>query len=362
MSQQTVFGDDDPSNPIHYTRDPHKLVAYLVPFPKPQLKGIDPSRIPDRFLIYTPPPPPLQKPVGTDKEGKLHKVQRKWEEEVRTAKTSDAKTASWKGVKSKATRGISTAMQYTTSSNLDFLGRLSTGNKSDTSISDGGHSSGEEDPAHPGTTHKTVGVTEMVLIYPPTMSESQEQLRAEFVNTMLRTKTKAQKDAVISTGLIPVAFAIDVLATLVWPFGGLAEIDTVWAYANIRGVKTARSVTKRLSSSSDSGNHEQDKLKLTFTPSQRLELLRTYLAHDCLKTDARVFAHATSGGQLAPTETQVLEALGWSPHGESKNWEDEQWETREVKDDLKTVMHKGAREWSKWCKAYEKDPEKAMKK
>lgn len=34
----------------------------------------------------------------------------------------------------------------------------------------------------------------------------------------------------------------------------------------------------------------------------------------------------------------------------------------QVKDDLKSVMTKGAREWNKWCKAYEKEPEKAMKK
>lgn len=37
---------------------------------------------------------------------------------------------------------------------------------------------------------------------------------------MMRTKTKAQKDSMIATGLLPVAGAIDVLATIVWPFGG----------------------------------------------------------------------------------------------------------------------------------------------
>lgn len=35
--EATDFGRDDPSDPIHYTRDPHKLIAYLVPFPTPKL-------------------------------------------------------------------------------------------------------------------------------------------------------------------------------------------------------------------------------------------------------------------------------------------------------------------------------------
>jgi hypothetical protein len=349
------FGIDDLANPIHFTRDPHKLIAYLVPFPKPELKDVDPNTVPTRFMIYTPPPPPLGKPTEGDKENKLHKIQRKWQEEVRSAKASTAKTASWQGVKSKATRGISKAMTYTTTSNLDFLGRVS-GHKSDTEDDHSRDNYQEGD-----TTRKTVGVEEMVLIYPPTMGMDEHQMREEFVNTMLRTKSKAQRDAIISTGLMPVAFGIDILATFIWPFGGLGEIDTVWAYNNIRGAKTARSVTKRLSSSSTTGDHEQDTLHLNFSPSQRIEVLRRYLAAECHKADARLFP----GYLTSPTESTVLEAIGWSPRqtgGESRNWEDEQWEVSEVKEDLRLVMHKGAKEWKKWCTAYEKDPEKAMKK
>lgn len=59
-----------------------------------------------------------------------------------------------------------------------------------------------------------------------------------------------------------------------------------------------------------------------------------------------------------------MEAIGWSPSrtGGQKNWEDEAWEVNDVKDDLKVVMHKGAKEWRKWCNRYEKDPEKSLKK
>jgi hypothetical protein len=353
--KQTFPEDDNPSNPVHYIRDPHKLIAYLVPFPRPVLPNVDPESIPKRFMIYTPPPPPLSKPAEGEKEAKLHKVQRKWQEEVRSAKTSTAKTASWKGVKSKATRGIDWAIHKTTTSNLDFLGRVSPGPPSDSEREHSG------DEGH--ETHKTVEVEEMVLIYPPAMQLTNEQMREEFVNTMLRTKTKAQRDTVIATGLLPVTYGIDILATLVWPFGGLGEIDTVWAYSSFRGAKTARSVTKRLTSSTPATpNHEdeQNKLKLTFQHSQRIEVLRRYLDAECHKVDSKLFPH----WEHSPTESDVLEAIGWAPSRdtEEKNWEDEKWEMEEVKEDLKRVFRKAASEWRKWSKLLAEKPEKAMKK
>jgi len=88
--------------------------------------------------------------------------------------------------------------------------------------------------------------------------------------------------------------------------------------------------------------------------------LEKYLAAKCHDKDQKIFASGTS-----PTETDVLEAIGWSPSGantEQRNWEDEHWETTEVKDDMKMVMTKAAREWDKWVKLYIKSPEKAAKK
>ena len=358
------FGEDDPSNPIHYTRDPHKLVAYLVPFPKPFVKGVDSASIPDRFLIYTPPPPPLTAPKEGEKEDKFHKVQRKWQEEVRAAKASDAKVASWKGVKSRATKGISYVMSKTTSSNLDFVNRIP-GAKVDP------HDKHSEDGVVEGdTTKKTVGLEEMVLVYPSSYAATPDQVKTEFINTMMRTKSKAQRDAIIATGLLPVSGAIDLMATLVWPFGGLLEIDGVWAYSSIRGAKTARSVTKRLASSTHSGDtHHQteeqemagDKLRLNFKQSPRLQVLQRYLVTRCRDYDPRLFPSS----EVAPTEGEVLAAIGWAPSvtgRPDKNWEDEQWETEEVKDDMKLTLGKAAKEWDKWCKAFAKDPEKALKK
>lgn len=204
----------DVDSPIHYTRDPHNIVAYLVPFPKPHLKGVPAEALPPRFLIYTPPPPPLKTPKEGEKEGRVHKVQRKWEEEVRSAKNSTAKTASWQGMKSKATRGINTAMGYTKTANLEFVNRLA-----------GSGDDAQADKHEGEETHRTVGLEGLVLVYPSTINSSPEQLRQEFVENLLRTKDKAQKDAILATGLLPVSLAVDILFTLVWPFGGLLEVS-----------------------------------------------------------------------------------------------------------------------------------------
>ncbi|KAF2769482.1 hypothetical protein EJ03DRAFT_382630 [Teratosphaeria nubilosa] len=355
ISRRSTVEGQDISSPIHYSRDPKTLVAYLVPFPKPKLHNVPADAIPQRFLIYTPPPPPLSKPKEGEKEGKVHKIQRKWEEEIREAKTGNHKTASWKGIKGKVTKGINWGMGQTKTANLEFLNRIGANPSEPDKHAEDGHPEGED-------TKATVKLEEMLLVYPSSMPADDQSLRQEFVNTMLRSKSKAERDAIIATGLLPVSACIDLLATLVWPFGGLLEIDAVWAFASIRGAKNSRSVTKRLTSSTtDLGSEKENKLSLNFTPSPRLAVLEQYLAAKCHERDSKMFPPAGS----TPTETEVLEAIGWTPSskgGEEKNWEDEQWEITETKDDLKSVMHKAAKEWVKWSKLYEKSPQKALKK
>ncbi len=231
-------------------------------------------------------------------------------------------------------------MGQTKSSNLEFLNRIGGGQQeAPDKHAEDGHPEGEE-------TNATVKLDEMLLVYPSSMSSTPEKMREEFINTMLRSKSKAQRDAAIATGLLPVSLAIDVLLTFVWPFGGLLEIDSVWAYSSIKGAKTSRSVTKRLTSSSSTSNHDEDMLHLNFTPSPRLAVLEQYLNSRCHQRDSSMFPSVG----LSPSETEVLEAIGWFPSskgGVERNWEDEQWEISEVKDDLKSVMSKAAREWDK---------------
>ncbi|KAL7422450.1 hypothetical protein Q5752_003098 [Cryptotrichosporon argae] len=363
--------DDAVSSPDSYVRDPHRLIAYVLPFPAPSRAGAgvdggsDAGAPPLRFLIYTPPPPPLLKPAAGEKERLAHKVQRKWQDEVRDAKTSGAKVASWKGIKARVTKGISWAVDKTTTADLDFLTRIPKDGEPMPGASSGAaspaHSDDEADAAP--TTGATVKLEEMVLVYPPGIGRSPEQLRAEFVDSLLRTKSKAQKDAVIATGLLPVAACLDwALIFVGWVFGGALEVDGVWMAASYRGAKTARSVTKRLASSSSSGDPHtsSDALKLTFVPSHRADILTAYLAHACAEQDARLFPAPSK----RYTEEDVLEAIGWTNSGayESSNWEDEAWERTQVIDDLKTTIGKGAKGWDKWVRAYEKNPGKALKK
>lgn len=144
----------------------------------------------------------------------------------------------------------------------------------------------------------------------------------------------------------------------------------MWAYSSIRGAKTARSVTKRLSSStrSPTSHHQTEeqemagnKLRLNFTQSPRLGVLTRYLVTRCRDYDHKLFPTT----EVPPTETEVLAAIGWAPSqngGVGRNWEDEAWEGQEVREDVRATMGKAAREWGKWCEVYAKKPEKAVRK
>ncbi|WOO82475.1 uncharacterized protein LOC62_04G005963 [Vanrija pseudolonga] len=389
------FSDDNA--PDEFIRDPHKLIAYLVPLPPPGNFNADTKPPPLRFLTYTPPPPPLVKTPDED-AGKVHKVlhkaQYKWQEEVREAHETNAKVTSWKGFKSRLTKAIDWGMSKTTSADLDFVNRIpsdgdkvhhkpantstnSSTNSTTTKAADGSsddpqrlstdsHHVFHDDGVHEEeTTKATVKLDELVLIYPITMDKTEKEIREEFINSLMRTKTKAQRDAVIATGLLPVSVAVDTLLMFVgWVFGGLFEVDAVWAANSLRGAKTARSVTKRLASSTKSGSvHDSDEhIQLRFVASARAEPLQNYLLGQCLKKDVGMFSRPR--GVAIPTGSDVLTAIGWHNSGvyQKTNWEDEAWEREQVEEDLEKTFKKAASAWDKWLMLYEKNPEKALKK
>ena len=282
-------------------------------------------------------------------------VQRKWEDQLRKAKNSEEKSTSFKGIHHKMVRATNKGMSLTTSANLDFLGRASPGSSRPTTPE---RKHADDGVQAPNEAAATVPVDEMLFIYPASMGTDEVAIREEFVNTLMRTKSKAQRDSVIATGLVPVGFGIDFLLVVV---GGLGEIATVWAFKSIMGAKTARSISKRLASANGGA---EGQLKLSFKPSDRMETLKDYLDAETNRVDPLMFPR-TGQYHIPPTESNVIEAIGWSPHqsdGETRNWEDEQWELSEVKEDFKITMHKGAKEWRKYCQGVQKDWDKKEQK
>lgn len=403
---QVPSDEEGPSNdsgfstPVYYTRDPRKLIGYVIPFPRPLLE-LPVEDMPSRFLIYTPPPPPLKKPTEGEKEGVVHKFQRKWQEEVRDAKDTSAQRTRWQNVKSKTTRGVDWCINQTTSSNVDFLVRIDASStssdkkekkdkkKQEHHRSDSAQTSNaslQTSDAIPqdhgaGTPRSTdaapaperpAGLSEIVLAYPPTLPGTPASIRAEFVDKTLRTKSRTQRDAVIATGLLPFSVAADILMTPVLPFVPLMQVNAAWAFFAIRGSRAARKATKQLElgdedaakkgeaddgKSADGNDEREERVKFTFRPAPGLEVLQRYLAARCREKDDKLFPEV----QDPPTEGDLLEAIGWSPSLVDEEGASE-GELAAVKDDVRQVMAKAAREWRSWCKSYAKNPKKAVKK
>lgn len=199
-------------------------------------------------------------------------------------------------------------------------------------------------------------------------------LREQLIAQINRTKSRAKKHAAISTVLLIPTLVIDTLAAVVWPFGGLFEVDAVWAFTSIRGYLVSRSVSKRLSSQDTIHDHEQMRVQdrelyLRFQISEQVKILERYVGELCHKRNPQRFASAG----VPPTDTEVLNAMGWEadmrgrvrggerggmPEGGVRDWDDERWQEREVKDDLLVVLGKGAKSWDKWCNKWEKNPER----
>lgn len=67
-----------------------------------------------------------------------------------------------------------------------------------------------------------------------------------------------------------------------------------------------------------------------------------------------------------------MKAIGWSPVVRGRNsqervygvtgWADEEWQRRVFRDDFRAIVGKAAAGWVKWCKKFEKNPEKALRK
>ncbi|ESZ91197.1 hypothetical protein SBOR_8425 [Sclerotinia borealis F-4128] len=347
-------------NEVHYTRDSHRVIAYLIPLPKPI--NVSDAEFPQRYLIYTPPAAHLLEPAEGIKEGNRHKGKRFWQREVKKAKTYDGKTMSLKGLHSKTTRGVLRGIDSIKNTDMTFLNRV-----------------------------PRKEIEELHLIYPSTTPHSPSDLRTHFLTHLTRSKTLSKKHVAISTLLLLPTLLISTLSTIIWPFGGLFEVDAIWTYTSIRGYLVSRSITKRLLSQDTTQNHNQNynyshnhnhdpppsiqdrELHLHLQQNEEIRILEKYVQELCHTVNPARFA---SPG-MSITEDQVLRAMGWEPdlrgrvrsgerggmpEGGVRDWDDERWQEREARDDLVGVLGKEAKSWDGWCKRWEKNPKKAEKR
>ncbi|KAF2639143.1 hypothetical protein P280DRAFT_360221, partial [Massarina eburnea CBS 473.64] len=281
-----------PTEPLKYTREAGKTTAYLIPFPKPRIRGFKTADIPDRFFIYTPPIPPLSKPAVGEKESHWHRTQRQWQEDVR-----------------KATLNKATPTR----------------------------------PKKP--------LQDLTLIYPPSLPLTPDQIRADFATTLLRTGNSSRKDAFVASALLPFAATID--AALILTLGGLTQISGAWAYTSTRGATALNFLTNRNKSTSSlslslPSPDPTPPISLHLHQSAHLETLRRYLDLSCLRREFSMFPSIEEvAGDV--DEAAVLAAIGWRPVKRAgKDLEDERWQVKEAREDVRRVFWKGAGEWVGW--------------
>lgn len=368
------------STTIPYARNPTRVTSYLLPLPAPtsvHRKGKGTAlNVPQRYLLYTPAAAHLLKPdPATDgKERKRHRLKRVAQQELRKAKTYEGRTVSLKGLHSKALRGMDWAIAGIKSADITFFARVPRKVK-------------DKAAAEAGAV-----VEELVLMHPPLPAAQrqeegeEEEVHAEFRAQVGRTQRKARKHSAISVGLFLPALVVDLLLVIIWPFGGLAEIDGVWAYASLSAWLTARSVQKRLDANamvtvgeaeretlgrevcreegrSEDGEerilrpgedaeerrlsrqvhfHEElgandekanvkvngkKTLTVSFVPDEAMRTMESYFQEILHKRNPKAFA---SPG-VPPTKTDVLASIGWLPDRRGRapdsqndaHWDDE---------------------------------------
>ncbi|KAK5175153.1 uncharacterized protein LTR77_000290 [Saxophila tyrrhenica] len=214
-----------------------------------------------------------------------------------------------------------------------------------------GHSEAEQ-------TNEALTLEELTLVHPPSVLASVDELIDEFVRSMLETKTAAKVKAGIATGLFLVIATMDVL--VIHGFVLLMG-SAVLAYSSIKGAKDIRTLTKRVTGPSETDKPDKGGLQLSFSASPRLAVFEKYLAAECFERSPYMFPDVGD----APEESEVLEAMGWSPSSQGDTearLEDRRWENFRAMEDLYTEVWKATRAWTRWVNLCKRHPKLAVRK
>ncbi|KKY31207.1 putative secreted [Diaporthe ampelina] len=95
--------------------------------------------------------------------------------------------------------------------------------------------------------------------------------------------------------------------------------------------------------------------QLTFYPSPAMDIMARYVQESCHVANGHAFPTPTA----APTAAGVLASIGWEPEKRvlddaDQQLEDENWQAREIEEDLAAISAKAARSWDKQCRKYVK--------
>ncbi|KAL1865022.1 hypothetical protein Daus18300_007369 [Diaporthe australafricana] len=357
---------------LQYSRDATRVMAYMIPLPQPHRNGVL-QDIPQRYMLYMPPAPDLLKPTEKgSKERKRDIAVRRWQQEVRKAKTFNGKVVSLGGIQSVSIRGAVWVLSIIKPSDVTFLSRV-----------------------------PRKSVKSLVLVHPdgPHMQSSDDMFN-NVKGELSRTKSRTKRDFWIGTALLPFTFTIDLIIPV---FGGLSEVNMVWMAVNASAWMTANKVVnklrpaqgsfptrgrnesamtlrrshtvdgstgagqardgndgRRVDGKDGSKNEDKDKtIQMVFQPSPAMELMRRYVEEACHKRNPDAFP---SPGGYVPGEAEVLASMGWTPeHREVPDAEnDVAWQIRKVTEDLRAATNRAAKSWDSWSKKYTKNPRKAL--
>lgn len=323
---------------LQYSRNETRVMAYMIPLPQPLRNGV-PQDVPQRYMLYMPPAPDLLKPTDkTAKERKRDKAVRRWQHEVRKAKTYNGRVVSLGGIQSASIRGAVWVLSVIKPSDVTFLSRV-----------------------------PRKSVRSLVLVHPEgPATQSTDDMFHSVKGELSRTKSRTRRDFWIGTALLPFTFTIDLIIPV---FGGLSEVNMVWMAVNASAWMTANKVVNKLrpaqgfgypggqendgavmlrrshtidgsSQQTRDGNEghetnekgggakpkhkEEDKnktIQMVFQPSPAMDLMRRYVEAACHKRNPDAFPGA---GGYVPGEAEVLASMGWSPeHREVPDAEDD---------------------------------------
>lgn len=357
-------------------------MAYMIPLPQPVDPNGQPVEVPQRYMLYLPPAPDLLKPPASSetKERKRDKCVRRWQAEVRKAKTHNGSVVSLSGLYSATVRGAVYCLSLVQRSELTFLSRLPRKTLQDLCF------------VHPAAE----GLAE---------NRRFELLRDEFK----RNKHIAKRDFWIGAVVLPFAQGVDIAIPV---GGGFSEVTLAWMIITGSAWKTARGMLQRLvfhnegvgmgsldgmvGDITDGSEYPVEKtnespndgdgpgaanadpeegqplrrknakakpkkppVETTFHPSDSLDELLHYIQAACHERNPGAFPDVGKPG----TEAGVLTSIGWAP--EDREVEDKEgdvaWQIRKTTDDLRLVVMKAAKTWDKFCMMYVQDPEKALR-